>query len=110
MNNIVERHIQEIAELCRKFGVQRLELFGSAASGSSENVPGDIDFLVFYPDDYDVGPWMSRVFALESALSALLDYPVDLVMDKALDNRWFRREAAKTRKVIYDARQIAEVA
>lgn len=110
MNVIVEKHIEEVAELCRSFGVQRLEVFGSGASASPERAPGDIDFLVFYPDGYDVGPWMSRVFALESALSVLLDYPVDLVMEKALENRWFRREAEMTREVIYDASQIDEVA
>lgn len=110
MNVIVKRHIEEIADLCRSFGVQRLEIFGSGASASLERTPGDIDFLVFYPDGYDVGPWMSRVFALESALSALLNHPVDLVMEKALENRWFRREAEKTREVIYDATQVVEIA
>ena len=110
MNVIVKRHSAEIADLCRDFGVQLLEIFGSGASANSEATPGIIDFLVFYPDGNDAGPWMSRVFALESALSALLDFPVDLVMDKALENRWFPREAEKPREVIYDAAQIAEVA
>ncbi|MGE3797304.1 MAG: nucleotidyltransferase family protein [Thermomicrobiales bacterium] len=110
MNAVVERHRKEIAELCRQFGVERLEIFGSASADHTGIVPGDIDFLVFYPPGHDVGPWMSSAFALESALSTLLDYPVDLVMEKALENRWFRREAAKTRTVIYDARQIAQVA
>jgi hypothetical protein len=31
-------------------------------------------------------------------------------MDKALESRWFRSEAAQTRKMIYDASQIADVA
>jgi predicted nucleotidyltransferase len=110
MNAIVDSHREDFANLCRRFGVQRLELFGSARSANPESAPRDFDFLVFNPGGYDFGSWMSRVFDLERALSALLGYPVDLVMEKALENRWFRNEEAKTREVIYDASQIAEVA
>lgn len=44
------------------------------------------------------------------AMQTLLDLDVDLVMMSALRNRWFQREAAKTRTVIYDTSQISEVA
>jgi len=46
----------------------------------------------------------------EHAMQTLLDLDVDLVMMSALRNRWFQREAAKTRTVIYDASEISEVA
>ncbi len=110
MINVVRQRKAEIAEICRRFGVVRLEIFGSASAGTSGVIPADIDFLAFLPDGYDFGPWMARVFDLESALSEVLEYPVDVVLEQALENRWFGREASKTRQVIYDASEIAEVA
>lgn len=107
---LVEAHLDAIRALCRRFGVARLELFGSAATDAFDPDRSDVDFLVAYPADYDVGPWMGRVTDLEQALSDLLGRKVDLVMTSALRNKWFRREAEKTRTVVYDASQIAEVA
>lgn len=110
MIDVVSQRKEEIAKICRRFGVARLEVFGSASLGTTGVTAADIDFLVFLPDGYDYGPWMSRVFALQSALSETLSYPVDVVLEEALSNRWFEREANKTRQVIYDASEIAEVA
>ncbi|MBX3069415.1 MAG: nucleotidyltransferase domain-containing protein [Thermomicrobiales bacterium] len=111
MLHVVQHHWNDIAGICRRYGVQRLELFGSASLALDDAPePADIDFLAFYDEGYDFGPWMTRVLSLESELSDLLGYPVDIVLEKALENRWFRREAEKTRQVIYDASKITEVA
>ena len=41
----------ELADLCRRFGVRRLDLFGSAARGDFDPERSDLDFLVeFEPD------------------------------------------------------------
>jgi len=73
-------------------------------------VPSDVDFLVEYPPGYDFGPWLGRFQDLECALATLLVRDVGLVMTSALRNTWFRQEAAKTRRVIYDTSQIMKVA
>jgi uncharacterized protein with HEPN domain len=44
--DIVERNLTAIAELCRRFGVRRLDLFGSAATGRFDPGSSDLDFLV----------------------------------------------------------------
>lgn len=110
MNSLVERRREAILDLCREYGVTRLELFGSAATEAFDPDHSDIDFIVEFPHDYDFGPWLSRFQELEEALAGVLERDVDLVMTSALQNRWFNREAAKTRTVIYDASQISEVA
>jgi predicted nucleotidyltransferase len=110
MNPRIERHRDVILALCREYGVARLELFGSAATDSFDPDRSDIDFIVEYPPDYDFGPWLTRFQELEEALARVLGRDVDLVMTSALRNRWFNREAAKTRTVIYDASKISEVA
>ncbi|MBA2289603.1 MAG: nucleotidyltransferase domain-containing protein [Chloroflexia bacterium] len=110
MNPLIERHRETIHDLCRTYGVARLELFGSAATDSFDPDRSDVDFIVEYPSNYDFGPWLARFQKLEESLAAVLGRDVDLVMTSALHNRWFNREAAKTRMVIYDASKNSEIA
>lgn len=107
---LIEQHLESIRALCREYGVARLEIFGSACTAEFDPERSDVDFLVEYPEGYDDGPWLGRLQELEAALSRLLGRKVDLVSTSALRNKWFRREAAKTRTVIYDAAKVAEVA
>jgi uncharacterized protein len=107
---LIEAHLDAIRALCREFGVSKLELFGSAATDAFDPERSDVDFIVHYPDGYDFGPWLGRFQDLERALAAELGRDVDLVMTSALRNRWFAREATKTRTVIYDASEVSEVA
>ena len=109
-NPVIAGHLDAIRALCREFGVLRLEVFGSVCTPDFDPERSDVDFLVDYPDDYDYGPWLSRLFALEEALAGVLGRKVDVVTIEAVQNRWFRREARKTRAVVYDGSQVSEVA
>jgi predicted nucleotidyltransferase len=110
VNPLIEEHREAIRALAHEYGVARLEVFGSVCTPDWDPARSDVDFLVEYPEDYDFGLWLTRFFALEEALAELLGRDVDLVMTSALRNRWFNREAAKTRMVLYDASEISEVA
>lgn len=110
MTPSIETNLPLIVKLCREFGVERLELFGSAATEEFDPERSDVDFLVFYPDGYDFGHWLARFQEFQAALASAVGKDVDLVMESALKNRWFEREAAKTRLVIYDASQVSKVA
>ena len=110
MHPIIVDHLHEIVALCRQFGVERLEVFGSIATPAFDPTMSDVDFLVTYPEGYDHGPWLGRVQDFESALASVLGRDVDLVMPHALRKSEFAAEAAKTRTVIYDATTIADVA
>ncbi len=91
-----------INELCRRYCVQRLELFGSAATGDYQAGASDLDFLVefahvpdeSYPDTY---------FGLLEGLEAFFDRPVDLVVSNAIKNPYFRRSVDATKVLIYAA-------
>ena len=100
---LVEQHLIQIRNLARHYGVARLEVFGSVCTAAFDPEHSDVDFLVEYPPDYDYGPWLARVQDLEADLRALLGRDVHLVTTAALRNERFRKEAAKTRTVIYDA-------
>jgi uncharacterized protein len=110
MNRVISDNLQAIRSLARQFGVARLEVFGSVCTPEFDPARSDVDFLVEYPPDYDSGPWAGRLQELEAALAQLLERDVDLVTTNALRNKWFRREANKTRCVVFDASEIAEVA
>ena len=103
LSPLIERQSAAIRALAQEYGVARLEVFGSVCTPEWDPERSDVDFLVEYSPNYNFGPWASRLFALENALAELLDRKVDLVMMSALKNRWFNREAAKTRTVLYDA-------
>ena len=93
-----------ISELCTRFGVQRLEVFGSAASGEGfDPQKSDLDFIVEFRPDQDLGPWLQNYFAFRDALSRLFGFRVDLVMSSAMKNPYFIREANRTRTTLYGA-------
>jgi predicted nucleotidyltransferase len=81
----IEAHRAEIAELRRRFGVQRLEVSGSAARvWDFDPARSDVGLLVTFDRarPLDLGAY----FDLNDELSALLAYKVDLVMAGAVRN------------------------
>ena len=106
---IVERR-EDIVALCRRYGVQRLEVFGSAATGTFDPLRSDIDFLVEYPAEYDYGPWYERFFMLKDDLRFLFGRPVDLVKTSATNNPAFWASVNAARETIYDEQPISSVA
>lgn len=107
----IEQNLDAIRALCRRYGVSRLEVFGSAATDEFDPARSDIDFLIDYAADTDLGPWLKHYFALKHRLESLLERPVDIVMADApaMNSPHFHREAEKTRKVIYDAANVGQV-
>jgi uncharacterized protein len=100
---LVEEHLDEIRALCEEYGVVRLELFGSAATGAFDPERSDVDFLVEYPPDYDFGPWLTRYFELRERLAMLLGRQVDLVMAGAPRNPYVIQSINASRTLLYAA-------
>jgi predicted nucleotidyltransferase len=101
MHPLIIQHQEEIRELCREFGVIRLELFGSAATGAFDPERSDFDFIVEYPPDYEYGNWLSRYFELRDRLAALSGRPVDLVMADAIRKPGFLRSVNASRQDVF---------
>ena len=71
----------KIVEICRRYGVKELAVFGSAARGAMRP-DSDVDLLVdFLPD---ARPGLLSVAALMRELSALLGRRVDLAVKPGL--------------------------
>jgi hypothetical protein len=105
MTTAIDPHRTEIQHLCRQFGVQQLDVFGSAAGEGFDPVRSDVDFVV------DFGPGeqpdlFTRYFSLMEALEQLLGRSVDLVMAGAMVNPYFIDSVNRTRQPAY-ARTLA---
>jgi predicted nucleotidyltransferase len=102
MDAIVTQHSAELADLCRRYRVQRLELFGSAANDRFDPATSDLDFLVeFQP--LAAGEHADAYFGLRESLEALFARPVDLVMTSAIRNRYFLEAIEPTRTLMFAA-------
>ena len=103
MISLVESKQDQLADLCRRYGVRRLELFGSAATGAFDPSRSDLDFLVEFLPQQELGPWLRHYFAFRAELVRLFGRPVDLVMAGAVKDPHFRRELERTRTPLYAA-------
>lgn len=100
MISLIEQHRPEVAALCSRFGVQSLDVFGSAADGAFDVARSDIDFLVeFNPDDK--GSLFHRYFGLQEALEGVFQRKVDLVSASALSNPYFIAAVNQSRQPVY---------
>jgi predicted nucleotidyltransferase len=90
----------DLEALCRRFQVRRLDVFGSAVSGRFHADRSDVDFLVEFSPPLGQG-YADRYFGLLEALTVLFERPVDLVVDSAIKNRYFRETADRTRTPLY---------
>jgi predicted nucleotidyltransferase len=89
----------EIAEVCKRLGVRRLELFGSGTRSAS---PRDLDFLVDL-GDRPAQEHVSVYFALRDRLQALFTLPIDLVTPAGLVNPFFRQRVEREKALVYSA-------
>ncbi len=91
----------ELAELCRRFDVTRLDVFGSAARGADfDPVASDVDFLVEFDPASELRPF-HRHFDFAEALREGLGRPVDLLETRALVNPYLRAAIDKSRELVY---------
>lgn len=101
MPPLIEQHRHEIEALCRKYGVKRLDLFGSAARGDFDPATSDVDF--FYVFDDNRADLADRFFGLLEDLEMLLGRHVDLVSAVDAKNPYFLDSANEHRLTLYAA-------
>lgn len=101
MHGVIEQRRAAIAELCRRYRVRRLDVFGSGARGTDFD-PGhsDVDFLVEF-DTTGGDPTLGTFFALRDDLAAVLGRRVDLIMAGSVVNPYLKAEVDRTREPVY---------
>jgi len=90
---------ERIAEICRRYHVRELAVFGSAARGDIRP-DSDIDLLVEFEPDARIG--LFKFAAMEQELAALFGRKVDLVTKPGL-KPWIRPHVLRDAKILYAA-------
>lgn len=92
------RHVLEaLPALCRRFGVARLDLFGSAVTGRFDPDRSDFDFLVAFEGVRD------HFFDLADALETLCGRRIDLLSERSIRNSYLREQVMEERVQLYPA-------
>ncbi len=98
---LIEQNLDKIIELCKKFQLRRLWVFGSILT-SRFNDKSDVDLCVDF--DWDNIPLMDAAdnfFDFQYALEDIFGRKVDLTDDSAVRNPYFREELNEKRRLIY---------
>ena len=90
-----------IAAVCRRYGVRRLVVFGSAVTDRFDEATSDVDFLVEFDDS--IKDRFDAFFGLQDDLEALMGRRVDLVARTALENPYFAARFAQDSQELYAA-------
>lgn len=99
MHPVVANNLGQIHALCREYGVARLELFGSAASGAFDESRSDVDFLVTFADKAN---YFDRYMGLVESLERTLGRHVDMVTSRSMRNPYFKAAVDAQRLSVYD--------
>ncbi len=102
MTDVLEHHRQDLAALCRKHRVRRLDVFGSAARGDFDEKSSDVDLLVEF-EDMPHADRADEYLGFLTAVEALLQRRVDLVEVSAVRNSYLRRGIEASKELVYAA-------
>ena len=84
VNSLVAHESASLAELCRRYGVRRLDLFGSAAAGAFDAARSDLDFVAEFANPAPTVEYADRFLDFAIALEVLLKRRVDVVSATAI--------------------------
>ena len=98
---ILTDRLDEIADVCREYGVRQLWVFGSAVHGTFDPETSDLDFMVDLGEyEPEIALRYSRFF---TALHALFDREIDLITVRSRGSDRFMARVIETRAMIYAA-------
>jgi hypothetical protein len=97
--NFLNQYNAQIADLCRRYSVERLFAFGSVLTDRF-NDESDVDLIVDIADESPL-EYADNYFNLKFGLSDLFGRPVDLLENKALRNAQMRKHIDESKQLIY---------
>lgn len=100
---LIEVNIAKIIELCKKYKVRKLYVFGSILTDRFNN-DSDIDFSVDFDSESiekNNLDWAELFFDFMHALENLFQRKIDIVFDNHIANKYFKQELDQTKQLIY---------
>lgn len=101
MIDLIANNLDAIGELCRQYGVRKLEVFGSAATGEFDPDTSDIDLIYEFTDQG--ANLVERFLSFADDLEAVFGRRVELIVNRPFENPYFRYSVNKSRVTIYEA-------
>ncbi len=102
MNSLIRSKSRKLAEICVKHHVRHLELFGSAATDSSDSEKSDVDCLVEFKE-LTPAAHADAFFGLLEDLERIFERDIDLVEPRAIRNPYFLEAIQQQRVTVYAA-------
>ncbi len=96
---INERNISRIKKLCEENKVKTLSVFGSVTREDFKD-DSDIDFIVDFNEN-DPFKYTDLYYRLKEKLESLLKRQIDLIEERGIKNRFFKKELEETKISIY---------
>ena len=97
--NIIEDKLTNIEEICRRYYVDGLAVFGSVLTDRF-STSSDVDFVVIFKN-VSIDKYADNYFLMHNELEHLLNRNVDLLEYEAIRNPILRNNIDSTKKVIY---------
>ena len=91
-----------LAGLCQRHNVRRLEIFGSASAPNFDASTSDLDFIVEF-GPFHAGGYSEHYFALLDDLKQLFNRPIDLLVARAVRNRYLSESINRSRELLHAA-------
>ena len=102
MSALIESRKTELKDLCERYKVARLALFGSALRADFDPECSDLDFAVEFAP-MNPSEHAGAYFGLLEDLESLFERRVDLVEIGAVRNPYLRREIEERQETLYAA-------
>jgi hypothetical protein len=104
MNAISDKDLILITDACEKYQIKSLYLFGSATTNNF-TVKSDLDFLVdYFKDDEGLPKAPFDYFDFLFSLEKITGRKVDLVVQDAVRNSYFKKEMDLQKVLLYEQR------
>jgi len=101
MHKIISDKILSLQEICKKFDVNTMYVFGSVCTGYF-NEQSDIDILVSFKE-LDIEKYTDNYFDLHYKLEELFQRKIDLLTENSLSNPYFIESINESKVLLYAA-------
>jgi predicted nucleotidyltransferase len=102
MHPLIEQHREQIAALCKRYGVRRLDVFGSILREDFDPAGSDVDVVAEFASQAAEGG-LRRYVDFKATMEALLKRSVDVIELDAMEDTRLKRIIERTRVPVYAA-------
>ncbi len=101
MQKLIKERLEDLKDLCEKYNVQTMYIFGSACT-ENFNENSDIDILISFKD-ISIEEYTDNYFELHYQLEKLFNRRIDLMTERSIDNPYLIDSIEKTKELVYAA-------